>query len=159
MFTDKDLINLPNLVIGIPVQHNATACLTHMLRNGIGDIKISLEDLRVEGATLILASHIQLAPNEYLEEEDEMIHLRDFWDGYMEEQKAKLGLNKPLTREEIQRELQLMDEGIITYADPLYWSEEKKAYCKEIEDAIFADSYIDVSIFDDKDDWEEEEYD
>lgn len=54
MFTDKELIKLPKLIVGIPVEHNTIACLTHMLRNQAEDIRILLKNLRVDGATLIL---------------------------------------------------------------------------------------------------------
>lgn len=157
MFTDKQLINLPRLTVGIPLQHNAAACMTHILRNQVGDIKISLEDLRVEGATLILSSHIQLAPNEQveqhdpsaqLEEEDKMKHLREFWDSYMEEQKHKLGLDNPLTMEQLEKSLQLIEEEKIKFADKSCWSHETAEYCDRFEDSLFEDA----SIFDD---WEE----
>lgn len=161
MFTAKELINLPRLTIGIPVQHNAAACLTHMLRNQIGDIKICMEDLRIEGATLILSSHIQLAPdwqveqqdhNAQFEQEDKMKHLREFWDSYMAEQKHKLGLDNPLTLEQIERSLELIEQGKIKFADKSCWSDETLEYCEKFERDLFDD----VSVFDD---WEGEKED
>ena len=163
MFTEKELINLPRLAIGIPVAHNAAACLMHLLRNGIGNIEISLEDLRVEGATLILSSHIQLAPNELieqldhdvqLEQEEKMKHLKEFWDDYMEEQKQKLGLNNTLTLEQIKKTNQLIDEERIKFASENYWSDETNEYCEQFEDEIFADG-----LFDSIDVWGEDEED
>ncbi len=158
MYTEKELICLPKLTIGIPVQYNTAACVMYLLRNGVGDIKISLEDLRVEGATLILSSHIQLAPTEQVEQLDHnaqceqevrMKHLREFWDSYMEEQKEKLGLNNPRSLEHIQRNLDLIEEGKIKFADKNCWSDETIDYCKRFEDILFEDA----SIFDD---WEDE---
>jgi hypothetical protein len=152
MFTDKELINLPHLIIGIPVQHNAAACLTHMLRSHIGNIRISLEDLRIEGATLILSSHIQLQPewqveqldhNAQCEQEEKMKHLNEFWDNYMEEQKEKLGLNNPLTLEQIERSLKLIEQGKIKFADNEYWSNETKKYNEAFEKDL-----EDYSVFD-----------
>lgn len=33
MFIEKELICLPGITVGIPVSHNATACVIHLLRN------------------------------------------------------------------------------------------------------------------------------
>lgn len=82
MFTEKELINLPKLTVGIPVAHNQAACIMHLLRNEVSNIKISLEDLRAEGATLILSGHIRPYPNEDIEtpeEQEKMKCLREFW--------------------------------------------------------------------------------
>lgn len=161
MFTEKELISLPKLTIGIPVGHNQAACVMHLLRNELSDIKISLEDLRSEGATVVLSGHIRPYPNEQVEQqdpnvqceqEDRLIHLREFWNGYMEEQKERLGLNNPLTAEQIERSLKLIEEGKIKFADKDCWSDETVDYCNRFEDSLFEDA----SIFDD---WEEDETD
>lgn len=159
MFTDRELLNLPKLTVGIPVAHNTAACVMHLLRNGVGNLKVSLEDLRAEGATLILSSHIQLAPNGQVEQqdhnaqceqEDKMKHLREFWDSYMAEQKHKLGLDNPLTLEQIERSLELIEQGKIKFADPKCWSDDTIDYCRQFEDSLFEDA----SVFDD---WEEDD--
>lgn len=158
MFTEKELINLPRLTVGIPVPHNTAACIMHLLRNEVEGIVIRLEDLRVEGATLILSSHIKPYPNEQVEQhdpvaqyeqEDRMVHLKQFWNEYMQEQKHKLGLDNPLTSEQIERSLQLIEEEKIKFADKSCWSDETNEYCERFEDGLFDD--IDV--------WEEDEED
>lgn len=161
MYTEKELICLPKLTIGIPVSHNEAACIMHLQRNGIGNISVRLEDLRVEGATLILSSHIQLEPNKQVEQpdpfaqceqEDRMKHLKEFWNDYMEEQKHQLGLDNPLTVEQIERSLELIEQGKIKFASEDCWSDEAKEYCEKFERGLFDD----VSVFDD---WEGEEED
>lgn len=154
MFTDKELINMPKLTIGIPVSHNTAACLTHLLINQLSDIKISLEDLREEGATLILSCHTRAYP-EWMEDDvtENTNQLKQFWEDYMEEQNVRYGINKPFTLDQIMKHNVLAEEGTIKYADPKYWSEEKKAYCQRIEDEIFAEGLFDSVT----EEWEEEE--
>lgn len=161
MFTEKELICLPKLTIGIPVSHNEAACVMHLLRNGIDNISVRLEDLRAEGATIILSSHIQLEPDwqveqqdqvAQLEENEKMKHLREFWDSYMEEQKERLGLNNPLTMEQLEKSLELIKQEKIKFASTDLWSDETVEYCERFENEL----YEDASIFDD---WEEDEVD
>lgn len=150
MFTDKELINLPTLKVGIPVGHNQAACLTHLLVNQLGDIRITLEDLREEGATLTLSCHTRAYP-EWMKEDDTQTteQIKQYWEDYMEEQKARYGMNKPMTMKQLDIHNDLAEKGIIKYAGPKCWSEEKKSYCEQFENGLF-DS-IDV--------WEGEEDD
>ena len=50
---DKALIYLPMLTVGIPVTRNVSAALAHLIRHNVGDFKVSLEDLRKDGATVV----------------------------------------------------------------------------------------------------------
>lgn len=149
MFTDKELINLPTLKVGIPVGHNQAACLTHLLVNQLGDIRITLEDLREEGATLTLSCHTRAYP-EWMKEDDteNTEQIKQYWEDYMEEQKVKYGMEKAMTMEELSIHNDLTDMGIIRYAGPEYWSEEKKTYCEQFENGLF-----------DSVDWEDDEED
>jgi len=147
MFTEKELISLPGLTVGIPVLHNTAACIMHLLRNQVSDIKISLEDLRSEGATLVLSGHIRPYPSENMEtqeEQEKMKDLRMFWANYMEELKEKLGLNNPLTMAQLQRSLELIEQERINFADTDLWSDETIEYNERFENGLF----------DSVDDWE-----
>lgn len=141
MFTEKELINLPRLVVGIPVPHNSAACIMHLLRNEVSDIKVSLEDLWAEGATLVLSAHIRPYPDsmETPEEEEKIKFLREFWNSYLEEQKEKLGLNNPLTMAQIQRTNELIEQQKVRFADKSCWSQETIDYNEQFEEGLFDD--------------------
>lgn len=65
--TDKALIYLPKLAVGIPVTRNVSAVLSHLIRHNVGDFQVSLQDLRKDGATVVISSHIKIFP-EWLDE-------------------------------------------------------------------------------------------
>lgn len=128
---EKDLIYLPNISISIPVSQSTAAVIGHMMKHNIGNFKISLNDLRADGANLIVSSHIRLYPaweedNLYDEdlmddkiiqlEEDKLKHLKEFWNKYTREKEEEMGVAKGLSKEEIKRQQQEKD-GIYKYLD------------------------------------------
>lgn len=50
--------NLPSAIIKIPVQQEVAALLLHLFNQKIGAVNIGLEDLKVEGANLVISSII-----------------------------------------------------------------------------------------------------
>lgn len=152
MFTDKELINLPKLTIGVPLGHNQAACLTHLLVNQLGDIRVSLEDLREEGATLVLSCHTRAYPGWMEEDNTENTALiKQYWEDYMQAQKVKYDMDKPMTMEDLEIHNSLTNKGIINYADPEYWSSETLEYNADFEKDLLDNPF---------DDWEEgEDYD
>ena len=93
----------------------------------------------------MLSGHIRPYPADMETEEEQarMQSLREFWSNYMEEQKEKLGLNNPLTMEQIQKNLDLIEQGKIKFASEDCWSDETKKYNEAFEDDL-----EDYSIFD-----------
>lgn len=60
---DKALIYLPAIAVSIPVTRNTSAVLAHLIRHNVGEFTVSLEDLRKDGGTLVISSHIKIFPN------------------------------------------------------------------------------------------------
>lgn len=85
-------------------------------------------------------------PVAQLEQVEKMKYLRVFWDFYMEGQKESL--NNPLTTEQLERNLELLEQGKTRFADEACWSDETIKYCRKFEDDLFEDPF---------DDWERDE--
>lgn len=141
MPTKRELLNYPQLRVGIPVPHNTAASLTHLLQHNVEDIKLSLEDMRVEGCTLVVSGHIKAYP-EWIDVEaqeardSEMEEMRQFWAQYMENERKKFGLDNPATLAEIKRLNEMALDGTLKYADTDCWSQEAWEYNERLESEI-----------------------
>lgn len=79
----KELDNLPVITIGIPVGPNVADALLNLLNNQVGELRIHLDDLRKEGATLTISTHTKPYPS-WVENEDEGLkkYLEYEYDGW-----------------------------------------------------------------------------
>jgi|GEM_PF-2682049 len=112
--TDKALIYLPKMAVGIPVTRNVSAALSHLIRHNVRDFQVSLQDLRKDGATVVISSHIKIF-SEWLDENYGDMESDDIEDTEEEENQAGY-LKWPDLKEQAVR-LEREKNGIAKYDD------------------------------------------
>ncbi len=86
--------NLPSAIIKIPITQPVAALLLHLCNHRIGAVNISLEDLRVDGAQLVISSIVNSDTNKdknifAIYENDEFKHLKKLVNRLIEEKFAE----------------------------------------------------------------------
>lgn len=112
---DKALIYLPAIAVSIPVTRNTSAVLAHLIRHNVGEFTVSLEDLREDGGTLVISSHIKIFPNWLDENYSDMELEEEIGDNAEEDTKAGYYKWPDLKSQAIRREKE--KNGVLKYEE------------------------------------------